>query len=200
MKKIISVFLAFSFSIFGIEINVYKSFLPGEKPKIDISSVPYKSLHLRIYRIADPVQFLKGQTNAHEVKVKAKRRSSGGYAMLASFKENITRAFFESARNYMRESSRVRLRELLGLKPYQFPYEDRYPDRALFKPLSYPLVKEIHIGREENEYWTSSYELSKLAAGFYLLEASQGNHIAFAPFLVSAVVLGVHESPKKALI
>ncbi|RME91353.1 MAG: hypothetical protein D6767_05355, partial [Candidatus Hydrogenedentota bacterium] len=82
----------------------------------------------------------------------------------------------------------------------QFPYEDRYPDRALFKPLSYPLVKEIHIDREENEYWTSSYELPKLAAGFYLLEASQGNHIAFAPFLVSAVVLGVHESPKKALI
>ena len=203
MKKIFHSFLFFITitSISSLEININRSFTTKEKPRAIIYTSPSSKLYFRLYKINNVIDFLQGQKNPHSPALKSKRLSSGGYLMWKSFMENFKWSLFQSARRYMTPFHREKFLKVLKLRKYNFPYSDRYPQRNLYSALKYPLMKEWSKTKKTKYYYSAmKTDLPKLKAGFYLLEVSQGRHIAFAPLLVTDIALLIKEGRNSRLV
>lgn len=183
----------------ALELNVNQSFTSREKPVVSVYTSPGKKVFFRLYRIKDPLKFLNAQKNPHTVKFEPERTASGGLAMLRGFTENLKWSLHSAARRYIRPEYRVRLRENLNLKPYRYPYKDRFPGHNLYKPLSHPLVEEF--SRKMSSKWgRKNIGLPAAKPGFYLVEASQGRRIAFAPLIISDIAMVVKEGMSSRLV
>lgn len=191
-KKLIplTLFILFFTTLSAVEININRTFTTQEEPEFTIYGNPGASVFIRIYQIENPAEFLSGQKDAHTTTLPVKRLSPGGAAMWKSFAENMKWSLYAGARRYMRTDKREELRKALNLKTYAYPFQDRFPDRNLFSPLKYKLIKETsEKPKREYGWFNRTIKPGKLNPGFYLVEASQGRSIAFSPLLVSDLVL-----------
>lgn len=185
----------------ALEINVAQIFTTKETPKVSVYGPPRGEYFLRVYRIADPATFLRNQKDPHTTTLEVERRSSGGQAMLNSFSENFKYSLYGLARRYMRPSEREELREKLGLRPYAFPYEERFPSQNLYKPLSYPIAKEFSVPADSDSYWQQQeIEIKGLQPGFYLTEITQGRSVAFSPLIVSDTAVLAKEGDNSRVV
>ncbi len=188
------------FSLQPLEININQIYRSDEIPQVLLYAAPAGKVHFRLYRIDDPRSFLRGQTDAHTVKEKSERTSSGGAAIWNSFAENFRWSLYSAARSYMRVENREQLRRLLKLKSYAYPFEALFPSENLFKPLKYKLLREWSEDMTRDRSWVKTLPLSKLDPSFYLLEASQGREIAFSPVIVSDLAIIAKEGLNSRLV
>ncbi|AFM13813.1 alpha-2-macroglobulin family protein [Turneriella parva] len=200
LRAAILLLVVFGHRLSALEIYLNRAFTTGEKPVATLYASGEGTLYLRLYRIDDVHAYLSGQANAHTVTEKNERLMQPGYFLWSSVIENMEYAMHQFARRYMRGDYRERLRTDLGLKPYAFPFRDRFPEINLFAPLKLPIVDETAIPVRARHWRAVHHTFSEMKPGYYLLEASQGRHIAHAPLVVSDVAMVTKTSPHNVLI
>ena len=184
----------------ALEVFLNRSFTSEERPQATLYASGEGTLFLRLYRIDDVHGYLSGQGNAHTVTEKNERLMQPGYFLWRSVVENLEYSFYQLARRYMRADYRERLRADLGLEKYAFPFRDRFPETNLFSALPYPIVAEQAIAVRARHWQALKHEFAQLAPGYYLVEASQGRHIAHSPLVVSDIAMVTKTSPHNILV
>jgi uncharacterized protein YfaS (alpha-2-macroglobulin family) len=184
----------------ALEVFLNRPFTSSEKPQVTLYASGEGTVFLRLYRIDDVHGYLNGQGNAHTVSEKNERLMQPGYFLWRSVVENLEHALYQLARRYMRANYRERLRRELGLEKYAFPFRDRFPETNLFAPLPYPIVAEQTIVVRARHWQALKHEFAQLAPGYYLVEASQGRHIAHSPLVVSDIAMVTKTSPHNILV
>jgi uncharacterized protein YfaS (alpha-2-macroglobulin family) len=187
-------------SLSALEIYLNRAFTTGEKPVATLYASGEGTLYLRVYRIDDVDAYLRGQANAHTVTEKNERLMQPGYFLWTSVIENMEYAMYQLARRYMRGDFRERLRTDLGLKAYAFPFRDRFPEINLFAPLKLPIVDETALPVRARHWQALHHKFAEMKPGYYLVEASQGRHIAHAPLVISDLAMVTKTSPHNLLI
>ncbi|MCX7632793.1 MAG: MG2 domain-containing protein, partial [Turneriella sp.] len=193
--------LAFSLTpLAALEVFLNRPFASSETPQATFYASSEGTLFIRIYQIRDLEGFLKNQGNAHTASEKNTRLMQPGYFLWRSAVENLEFALYQLARRYMRSDYREKLRNALGLERYAFPFRDRFPEFNLFAPLPYPVVKEDSIPVRTRHWRAIRHNLPQLSPGFYLLEVSQGRHIAHVPLVISDIVMVCKSSAYNVLV
>lgn len=187
-------------TLFSLEVFLNRAFTTAEKPRATVYASGEGMLFLRLYRIDDVHAYLSGQGNAHTASEKNERLMQPGYFLWRSVVENIEHAFYQLARRYMRSDYRERLRKDLGLEKYAFPFRDRFPETNLFAPLPYPIVVEHAIAVKARHWQALKHDFPVLAPGYYLVEATQGRHVAHAPLVVSDIAMVSKTSAHDVLV
>lgn len=185
---------------FALEIFLNRSFTTKEKPRATLYASGEGMLFLRLYRIDDVHAYLSGQSNAHTASEKNERLMQPGYFLWRSVVENLEYAFYQLARRYLRSDYREKLRAELGLEKYAFPFRDRFPETNLFAPLPYPIVAQHSIAVKARHWQALKHDFAELGPGYYLVEASQGRHIAHAPLIVSDIAMVTKTSAHNVLV
>jgi alpha-2-macroglobulin len=193
-------FLASATSLSALEIFVNRSYTSTEKAQATLYASGEGTLFLRLYRIDNVHDYLSGQNNAHTVVEKNERLMQPGYFLWRSVIENFEYSLYQFARRYMRSDYRNRLRNDLGLEKYAFPFRDRFPETNLFSPLALPIVTEVAIPVRARHWQALKHQFGDLKPGYYLIEASQGRHIAHSPLVVSDLAMVAKTSPYNVLI
>jgi len=184
----------------ALEVFLNRPFTSQEKPQATLYASGEGTLFLRLYRIDDVHGYLSGQGNAHTVTEKNERLMQPGYFLWRSVVENLEYSFYQLARRYIRSDYRERLRAELGLEKYAFPFRDRFPETNLFSALPYPIVAEQAIAVRARYWQALKHEFAQLPPGYYLVEASQGRHIAHSPLVVSDIAMVTKTSPHNILV
>lgn len=208
LRKALRPFLAFCLlwiSIAGsglsaLEVFLNRSFTSAEAPVATLYASGEGTLFLRLYRVDDVHAYLSGQGNAHTVTEKNERLMQPGYFLWRSVVENLEYSLYQLARRYLRADYRERLRADLGLDKYAFPFRDRFPETNLFAPLALPVVAEAALPVRARHWQALKHQFSQLPPGYYLVEASQGRHIAHSPLVVSDVAMVTKTSPHNILV
>lgn len=200
LRAALLLLLFFGNGLAALEIYVNRAFTTGEKPVATLYASGEGTLYVRLYRIDDVAAYLTGQANAHTVTEKNERLMQPGYFLWSSVIENMEYAMYQLARRYMRGDYRERLRTDLGLKAYAFPFRDRFPEINLFAPLKLPIVDEASIAVRARHWRAVHHTFGEMKPGYYLLEASQGRHIAHAPLVVSDLAMVTKTSAHNVLI
>ncbi|MCS6984462.1 MAG: MG2 domain-containing protein [Leptospiraceae bacterium] len=184
-----------------LELQVPKIFRQEETPEIFIYTYPTGKVHLRVYRVENPVDFLlKQDKELAPQKLSSLRRASSGFAMWQAFAENLRYCFYSMARSYIRPTHREALRKFLHLKSYAYPYHELFPEENLFGKLPLPLVKEWSLPMKPHQGYMRRLSVPISDTGFYLLEASHGNSIVHAPLIKSNLNLLVKEGVTSRLV
>lgn len=201
LARLFSVFFVLiTGSLSALEIFVNRTYTSAEKAQATLYASGEGTLFLRLYRIDDVHGYLSGQNNAHTVVEKNERLMQPGYFLWRSVVENFEYSLYQFARRYMRSDYRNRLRSDLGLEKYAFPFRDRFPETNLFAPLALPIVTEVAIPVRARHWQALKHQFTDLKPGYYLIEASQGRHIAHSPLVVSDLAMVAKTSPYNVLI
>lgn len=199
-RFLLSLLLLSTASLSALEIFINRSYTSTEKAQATLYASGEGTLFLRLYRIDDVQAYLSGQNNAHTVIEKNERLMQPGYFLWRSVIENFEYSLYQFARRYMRSDYRNRLRNDLGLEKYAFPFRDRFPEANLFAPLALPLVTEAGIPVRARHWQALKHQFGDLKPGYYLVEVSQGRHIAHAPLVISDLAMVTKTSPYNVLI
>ncbi|HRP69292.1 MAG TPA: alpha-2-macroglobulin family protein, partial [Turneriella sp.] len=200
LRLLLFTILGFVYPLSALEIYINRAFTTTEKAEATCYASGEGPLFLRVYRIDDVETYLTGQANAHTAEEKSERLMQPGYFLWRSVVDNFEYSLYQLARRYMRSDYRNLLRDYLGLQKYQFPFRDRFPETNLFAPLAYPVVFEKKI-QVRAQYWHSlKQQFESLKAGYYLVEISQGRHIAHAPLVISDIAMVTKISPYNFLV
>lgn len=200
VRLFLPILFASTASLSALEIFINRSFTSTEKAQATLYASGEGTLFLRLYRIDDVQGYLAGQTNAHTVVEKNERLMQPGYFLWRSVIENFEYSLYQFARRYMRSDYRNRLRGDLGLEKYAFPFRDRFPEANLFAPLALPIVTEAGIPVRARHWQALKHQFGDLKPGYYLVEVSQGRHIAHAPLVISDLAMVTKTSPYNVLI
>lgn len=192
--------LAVSSTGFALEIFIPRAYTSGEEAQATLYASGEGTIFMRVYRIDDVESYLSGQNNAHTAQGKNERLIQPGYFLWRSVVENMEYSLYQLARRYMRKDYRERLRADLGLEKYAFPFRDRFPESNLFAPLKFPIVNEFEKPVKARHWQALKHQFQKLTAGYYLVEVSQGRHIAHSPLIISDIAMVAKTSPQNALI
>lgn len=184
----------------ALEVFLNRPFTSTEKPQVTLYASGQGALFLRLYRIDDVHRHLGGQPNAHTVTEKNRRLMQPGYFLWRSVVENLEHSLYQLARRYLRADYREQLRAALGLDRYAFPFRDQFPEANLFAALPYPIIAEHAIAVRARHWQALRHEFTPLAPGYYLIEVSQGRHIAHAPLVVSDIAMVTKTSPHNVLV
>ena len=202
MRSLRAVLLLLFVTVNGVsalEIYLNRAFTTSEKPTATLYASGEGTLYLRVYRIDDVHAYLSGQANAHTVTEKNERLMQPGYFLWSSVIENMEYSLYQLARRYMRGDYRERLRTDLGLEKYAFPFRDRFPEANLFAPLKLPIVSEVAIPVRARHWQALKHSFPEMNPGYYLVEVSQGRHIAHSPLVVSDLAMVTKTSPHNVL-
>ncbi|MBV6494768.1 MAG: hypothetical protein LDLANPLL_02805 [Turneriella sp.] len=186
-------------NLFSLEIFINRSYTTKEKPEAIFYASGEGPMFLRVYRIEDVNAYLTGQANAHTASLFNERIMQPGYFLWKSVIDNFEHSLYRLARRYMRSDFRNILRDKLGLQKHQFPFRDRFPEENLFAPLKYPIVNSQTIEVRARYWHAKKHYFEGLKPGYYLVEISQGRHIAHAPLVISDIAMVTKTSPYNVL-
>jgi len=198
-RVVIPLFFALVSANWALEIFINRAYTTAETAEARLYASSEGTLFMRIYRIEDVHGYLSGQKNAHTVTEANERLMQPGYFLWRSVVENMEHAIYQFARHYMRKDFRERLRLDLGLEKYAFPFRDRFPETNLFSPLKFPIVAELEKTVRARHWVALRHQFQKLEAGYYLVEVSQGRHIAHTPLVISGIAVVTKTSPYNML-
>ncbi|MDR3087192.1 MAG: alpha-2-macroglobulin family protein [Azoarcus sp.] len=172
----------------------------------------YGGVDVRLYRVPDPLAFLRTQKNLHRVDVKARPRDEGVANTLSYLWSNAWNKSRRAWRDLFDEKARITVTQNVPALKTRFS-APKYQPAAIFKPLEnfelatqfrYPLMaaqpidplekakgvkldgsSSNFIAPREGNYYVP---LGKLKAGLYIAEAILGTHRAVTLVFVSDTV------------
>ncbi len=180
----------------SFNLSTSKSFAPGEQPKIHLYTHNVDALEFRVYRVNDPVKFIENLRELH---------SFGPEASLLDHEQIDERTWlerfhdwknnlWESIRQFFRGQFSHEARGALRRKQSTMTRGSRVLSEAEFAQI--PILNQGQLVARWRQLVPSTYvsdandlAISKLNAGLYLLEATDGRFKAYTLVMVTEMVL-----------
>lgn len=180
----------------SFNLSTSKSFAPGEQPKIHLYTHNVDALEFRIYRVSDPVRFVENLRELH---------SFGPEAGLLTTERIDERTWLErfhdwkadlwdSLRQFFRHQFSRGTRDALRDRQSSIKRRSRIVSEAEFAQI--PILNQRQLIARWRQQVPSTYvsdandlAVSKLSAGLYLLEATDGHYKAYTLLMVTQMAL-----------
>ena len=180
----------------SFNLSTAKTFAPGEQPTIHLYTHDVDALEFRIYRVNDPVKFIENLRELH---------SFGPEASLLDKEQIDERTWLErfhdwkadlwdSVRTFFRYQFSRTARTAMREKQSGWKRGSRIVSEAEFAQI--PILNQRQLVARWRQQVPSTFisdeneiPLSKLDAGLYLLEATDGRYKAYTLLMVSEMAL-----------
>jgi len=197
-----------------ISLSTPEIYAPGQPVEVRLEVSGTDVVHMRLYRIEDPMEFFARQENLRSPKVTEKKKPANFFHMLGGLVERPRRNSRYLAREILSEESRIALRDFFALPALEKPAETGEPARlgpsSIPRLKGYPLLREGTIRFEKKKkkdaynddyyYYDSDYHYKTIdleieRAGVYLVEVYYGTRVAYTPVIVTGMSLVTKQDP-----
>ncbi|WP_052200176.1 alpha-2-macroglobulin [Terriglobus sp. TAA 43] len=186
----------------SFNLSSSKTFAPGEQPKIHLYTHNVDALEFRVYRVNDPVKFLENLRELHsfgpEGSLLGPERVDEK-SWLERFHDWKT-ALWNSIRSFFRHQFSHEARHSLRQQQTRLNRKSRIVSEAEFAQI--PVLNSSQLVARWHQQVPSTYisdandvPVSKLEAGLYLLEATDGRYKAYTLLMVTEMVLVTRTTP-----
>ncbi|MBN2380157.1 hypothetical protein JXM67_10200 [candidate division WOR-3 bacterium] len=216
-------FLLFAISISNglfahpsISLSTPSIYQPGDETEIRLDASYIDQVHLRLYKIEDPLDFFTKQRNLRSPVPHAKARKANFFHMLDGIFDRTKRNSRYLSRELVGEESRVALRDFFALPRLEKDDDRRTPEyigpSSIPKLEGYPLLREWTVKFEKKKesdedyyYYGSNYhhkniDLELSEPGVYLVEAYYGTRVAYTPVIVTRIGVITKQDPDKVYV
>jgi len=185
-------------------LSSYGSFRPGQPVKIRLDSRNVNRVDFRVYRVADPIDFMKQQKDPHYVSNPEGIKKRTLSEKITETTEDVGSWWTRTRRKIIPLGVRKKIVHWLGRdqqKPAQAPERKRF---AAFPILNDELLVESwseEVKAREGEWWNyKDVDLHVKDAGVYLVEAVHNDRGAYTLVIVSDLVLMTTRDAKQILV
>ncbi len=180
----------------SFNLSTSKSFAPGEQPKIHLYTHNVDALEFRIYRVSDPVKFLENLRELHSFGPQAGLLDTERIderTWLERF-HDWKSAMWDSIRQFFRYQFSSDARRTLRERQSSIKRRSRIVSEAEFAQI--PVLNQGQLVARWRQQVPSTYvsdendiPVSKLNAGLYLLEATDGHYKAYTLLMITEMAL-----------
>ena len=177
-------------------ISTYKSFAPGEKPKLHLYTRNVSLLEFRVYGIRDPDKFvaeLPGMHSFGERRPQSPVEQIDEKTWLERF-HDWKRGLWSSIKSFLRTQLSHEARQALTRHPSNAIRRSRILNTAQFAQI--PLLNDKQLVARWSQELPATFvtdnqvlPIDSLPAGMYLIEATDGHQKAYTILLVSQTAL-----------
>jgi len=199
----------------SISLSTPAIYEPGDETEVRVNVSYIDEVHLRLYKIEDPLDFFSRQSSIHSPRPHAKAKPANFFHMLEGIYDRSKRNTRYLSREMMSQDSRIALRDFFGLPGLEKDADTRTPEHlgpsSIPRLKDYPLVREWTLKfekkKKDDNYYSYSYhrhykniDLELTEPGVYLVEAYYGTRVAYTPVIVTRMGIITKQDPGKVYV
>ncbi len=180
-------------------LSTEKSFLDSENARVKIESQSIPSVTVRLYRVGDPMAFIRSRKNINRVYIESEAIRGNPAEQLF----NYFNIFRSSVRDYARErvANPDTRAEAAGAFPDLIRREPVPKQILVGRMKDYEFLREFRQTLDPSSSWTfAGIDLGTLKNGLYLVEVFSRNAIAYTLVHVSRAGILVKKSDTQLLV